>query len=330
MNFTFLWFFLFPFIFLPFVIRYFQRPLPDQLGGQALCVPFFREVLRSSSNKKIGTATSHFHFLFWFAWLLFVLALMRPVLLGEAVFIPNKARQVMLVLDVSGSMAARDFTLNGRRMTRLAATKALAYDFIEKRQGDALGLIIFGADPYVYVPLTQDVKTAKELLSEVDFGIANPDGTAIGDALGLALKQMQNIPSDNKVIVFLSDGSANTGVLRPEDAVSLAKQMNTKIYTIGLGSDEQIENFGFFVRRVNPSADLDEEMLKTIANETGGTYFRVKTSEDLKAVYEKIDKMEPVDANGYFVRPQKDLFWIPLLGSVILFFVGFVLTKRLK
>ena len=328
MNFTFLWFFLFPFILLPLIIRYFQRPLPDQLGGQALCVPFFRDVLLSSSDKKIGAGDSPFRFLFLGAWLLFVLSLMRPVLFGDAVFIPDKARQVMLVLDVSGSMAARDFALNGRRMTRLGATKALAYDFIERRQGDALGLVIFGADPYVYVPLTQDVKTAKELLSEVDFGIADPDGTAIGDALGLALKQMQNIPSDNKVIVFLSDGSANTGVLKPEDALSLAKQMNTKIYTIGLGSDEQIENFGFFARRINPSADLDEQMLKTIANETGGIYFRVKTSEDLKAVYEEIDKMEPVDSNGHFVRPQKDLFWIPLFMSIILFLVGVVLTKR--
>ena len=328
MEFTFLWFFLFPFVVLPFLVRRIQKQIPEQLGKQALCVPFFRDVLQMVADKGNHFFISKFSFLFWLGWLFFVIALMRPVFYGQSIFIPNKARQVMLVLDVSGSMRQQDFVLNNQRMTRLGATKIVASDFIKKRKGDAIGLIIFGQEPYVYVPLTQDVKTANDMLQEVGFGIANMESTVIGDALGLALKQMQDIPSDNKVIILLSDGSANAGVLKPEDAISLAKQMNTKIYTIGLGSDEQIVSFGFFAQRINPSADLDEQLLQSIADQTGGKYFRVKKTEDLKDVYAQIDKLEPVDSNGTFVRPQTDLFWIPLCFSMILFFIGFILTQR--
>lgn len=326
MAFSFLWFYLIVFIFLPILVRHFETPVSEQSGKQALCVPFFKEI--ANTTPAVQRAFSKKGILFYLAWIFFVIALMRPVFYGQGIFIPNKARQIMLVLDVSGSMAEQDFVLNNQRMTRLGATKAIASDFFKHRQGDAVGLIIFGTEPYVYVPLTQDIKTAQNMLQEVGVGIAG-EKTAIGDALGLALKQMQDIPSDNKVVIFLSDGSANAGILDPKEAISMAKQMNTKIYTIGLGSDEQIINFGFFAQRINPSADLDERLLKEMATETGGQYFRVKNSEELKAVYEQIDKLEPVDSDGIYIRPQKELFWIPLVMCMLLFLCGFIFNQRL-
>ena len=327
MNFTFVWYFLVPMFFVPFLVRFFQKPLPEQAGQQALCVPFFRNISAQKSFTKKRFFLYKTGVPFLMAWLFFILALMRPVVYGEGFFMPDKARQVMLVLDVSGSMAKQDFLLNGKQMTRLGATKEVASNFIDGRKGDAVGLIIFGSEAFVYVPLTQDVKTAKSMLQEVGVGMAG-EMTAVGDALGLALKQMYDIPSDEKVIVLLSDGFANAGMLMPEDAIEQAKKMNVKIYTIGLGADEQIVQFGFFSKRVNPSADLDEKILKQVADETGGQYFRVKTTEDLKDVYAQIDKLEPVDVNGIFVRPQKEFFWIPLMISAFLFLISFMFKQR--
>ncbi len=326
MDFAFLWYFLAPAVLLPFVVWYFQKPLTEQKAERALCVPFFK-VLQEGAFFSTTLSYNGLAFIFFMAWLALIVALMRPVSYGDGFLMPTKARQMMLVLDASGSMAEQDFVLNHKRMTRMGAVKTLADDFLQGRQGDAVGLTIFGTESYVYVPLTLDIKTAREMLSETGVGIAG-ERTAIGDALGLALKEMKDIPSQNKVIILLSDGFANAGIVRPEEAVKIAKEMDVKIYTIGLGSDKKkIESF-FFVQEVNPSAELDEEMLQKIAAETGGKYFRVKTSADLKRVYDELDKLEPVEDKGVLIRPQTDLFWWPLGVSMALFFLGFYLKER--
>ena len=328
MDFTFEWYFLACLFLLPILCRYVRKPVTLLQENQALCVPFFKQIQKLLKTQSHALPSFGRGFIFWLAWTCCILALMRPVSFGEGIALPTKARQVMLVLDVSGSMAEQDFILNDRRVTRLGAVKQLADRFLQDRKGDAVGLTIFGTEPYIYIPLTQDIETARNMLREVGVGIAGTQ-TAIGDALGLALKQMKDIKSDEKVIILFSDGFANTGVMRPAEALEAAKQMKVKVYTVGLGADEQIVNFGPFARRVNPSADLDEKLLQNIAEQTGAKYFRVKDTKELKDMYAELDKLEPVDSDTHFIRPQTELFYIPLAIGMCLFLIGFFIKQRL-
>jgi len=327
MDFTFLWYFLFPICLLPVIWRFFRTPLPQQIDTKALRVPFFNQIRQELQSSDLTFALSKSAYIFWFAWIFFVLALMRPVAYREGFFLPSQARQMIMVLDVSGSMAQQDFILNNRQMTRLSAVKKLAAEFLTDRQGDAVGLTIFGTEPFIYVPLTQDVTTAKSMLNEVGIGIAG-EQTAIPDALGLALKQMANVHANEKVVILFSDGATNAGFLNPQEVLDMARQMNVKIYTVGLGAEEQIIDFGFFAQKVNPSADLDEKLLQEIAAKTNGKYFRVKNTQDLKNMYDMLDKLEPVDAKAAFIRPKTELFWYPLVISMLLFCIGYVIQKR--
>ena len=323
--------FLWPFsifaLFLPFVVWFFVKPLPEQQDAVALRVPFFK-----AFEDQVGASVyvrSKLPMLFFIlGFLALTIASMRPVIYEQAINIPVNGRQMMLVLDVSGSMAEPDFVWNGKRTTRLNAVQNIAYDFIQNRTGDAVGLTIFGTEAYLYTPLTLDTKTAAQMLTEIGVGIAG-EKTAIGDALLVALKQMKDIPSNQKVIVLLSDGFANAGIINPEEAIEMAKQMGAKIYTIGMGSDKKVVQSFFFAQEVNPSADLDEKLLQKIAKETNGDYFRVKTSEDLKKVYDVLNKVEPTELEGQTIRPQKELFWIPLGIAMLLFFLGFCLRRKI-
>ena len=322
--------FLWPFnifaLLLPFIVRYFMKPLPPKNGEQALRVPFFK-VFQNQSTARIYSRSGFAVFLFILGWFCLIISSMRPVTYEDVVDLPVNGRQLMLVLDVSGSMEQRDFVWNNRQTTRLNAVQNMAFDFIKNRTGDAVGLTIFGTEAYLYAPLTLDTKTVAQMLKEIGVGIAG-DRTAIGDALLVALKQMKDIPSDKKVIILLSDGSANAGIIHPEEAIEMAKQMGVKIYTIGMGSDGKIVNDFFFPRQINLSADLDEALLKKIASDTGGNYFRVKKSEDLRKVYDELNKVEPTQMDGQMIRPQKELFWIPLLCAMILFFVGLYFKRK--
>ena len=261
------------------------------------------------------------HLFFIFAYIALIFSLMRPVYYSDTIYIPSTGRQLMLVLDVSGSMAQQDFVWNNHQTTRLDAVQNIADDFINARQGDSVGLTIFGTEAYLYTPLTPDIKTASEMLKEIGVGMAG-DRTALGDALLLALKQMKDIPSDKKVIVLLSDGAANAGIVKPQDVIQIAKENGVKIHTVGLGADSQTIQSFFFTYNLNPSEDLDEALLKQMAQETGGKYFRVKTTSDLQQMYDMLNKIEPIQIDGQVIRPQKELFWIPLCLSMIFFFLG--------
>ena len=313
---------------LPILVWYFMRPLSQENGEQALCVPFFN-AFKNQYKPHIYSRSKFVVLLFILGFVGLVTASMRPVSYKDSIALPVTGRQMMLVLDVSSSMAQPDFVWNNRRTTRLNAVQNIAYDFIENRTGDAVGLTIFGTEAYLYAPLTLDTKTTAEMLKEIGVGIAG-DKTAIGDALLVALKQMKDIPSDKKVIILLSDGYANAGIIHPEEAIKMAKEMNVKIHTIGMGSEEKIVQTFFLVHQINPPADLDEQLLEKMASDTGGNYYRVKTSDDLKKVYDDLDKIEPTELDGQAVRPQVELFWIPLLCSMILFLIGIYLKGKSK
>ena len=226
----------------------------------------------------------------------------------------------MLAVDLSGSMDQKDFELAGRRVDRLTATKAVASDFITRREGDRIGLILFGERAYLQVPLTLDRETVKILLMEAFIGLAG-EKTAIGDAITLAVKRIHDQEEDagEQVLVLLTDGANTAGEVDPMKAAELAAQVGLRIYTIGIGA-EQLEVASIIGgrRRVNPSADLDEDTLTGIAELTGGRYFRATDTATLQDIYRLVDELEPVEEPESGFRPVKSLYYWPLAGAFAL------------
>ncbi len=260
---------------------------------------------------------------FWVAvvaWLLLVISAARPERIGDELELPVSGRNLMLAVDLSGSMDQKDFELGNRRVDRLTATKAVASDFISRREGDRIGLILFGERAYLQVPLTLDKETVKVLLLEAFIGLAG-EKTAIGDAITLAVKRIHEQAADasEQVLVLLTDGANTAGEVEPLKAAQLAQQVGLRIYTIGIGA-EQLEVASLIGgrRNINPSADLDEETLIGIAELTGGRYFRAIDTAGLQDIYRLVDELEPVDEPEAGFRPVKSLFFLPLFGAFAL------------
>lgn len=263
------------------------------------------------------------------AWLLLIAAAARPQWLGEPLEQAVSGRDLMLAVDVSGSMQEEDFILNKERVDRLTAIKYVAGQFIQRRVGDRLGLILFGTQAYLHVPLTFDRQTVQTLLNEAFIGITEDEPkTSIGDAIGLAIKRLQNQQDASRVLILLTDGANTAGELQPLKAAELAAEHQLKIYTIGIGADEILVRSLFGTRRVNPSADLDEKTLTAIADTTGGHYFRAHNTEELEKIYRMLDQLEPVEKDKQYFRPRSELFHWPLGLAVLL--AGWLTVFRLR
>jgi len=218
---------------------------------------------------------------------------------------------MLLALDVSGSMNIGDMSINGEQVTRFQAMQAIVGDFITRRTGDRVGLILFGSNAYLLTPLTFDVKTVRTQLDEATVGLAGRE-TAIGDALGLAVKRLRERPAAQRVVVLLTDGVNTAGEIEPRKAAELARQEKVKVYTIGLGSERMRVDDFFGSRTVNPSADLDAALLTEIAEKTGGHFFRARDTTELAGIYREIDRFEPAADQNERFRPVGELFHIPL------------------
>jgi Ca-activated chloride channel family protein len=304
---------------LPLLVRFVLPPvMATQEAG--LKVPSFRGFAVLSNRSE---AEQLLNWRFWvavMAWILLVLAAGRPERIGDELDVPVSGRNLMLAVDLSGSMDAKDFEIGNRRVDRLTATKAVASDFIGRREGDRLGLILFGERAYLQVPLTLDRKTVTILLMEAFIGLAG-EKTAIGDAITLAVKRIhdQGAEADEQVLVLLTDGANTAGEIDPIKAAELAQQIGLRIYTIGIGAEQMVvSSITGGMRRVNPSADLDEETLTKIADLTGGQYFRAKDTAGLQQIYRLLDEMEPVAEPEAGFRPIKSLFYWPLGGAFAL------------
>ena len=260
---------------------------------------------------------------FWLAaiaWILLVVAAARPEHVGDELEVPVSGRNLMLAVDLSGSMDQKDFVLGTTRVDRLTATKAVAIDFIGRREGDRIGLILFGERAYLQVPLTLDRETVKVLLLEAFIGLAG-EKTAIGDAITLAVKRVHEQKDDvgDQVLVLLTDGANTAGEVQPLKAAELASQVGLRIYTIGIGAEQlEVNSLVGGRRRINPSADLDEATLTQIAELTGGRYFRAVDTAGLQDIYRLVDELEPVEEPESGFRPIKSLFHVPLAGALAL------------
>jgi Ca-activated chloride channel family protein len=258
-------------------------------------------------------------------WVLLVFAASRPQWLGEAVALPVSGRDLMLAVDLSDSMRTADFRLEGEQVNRLQATKAVASRFIERRRGDRLGLILFGTRAYLQTPLTFDNKTVGRLLRESALGLAG-ERTAIGDAIGLAIKRLDLESDNSRVLILMTDGANTAGEVTPLKAAQLAAEHGLRIYTIGIGADRDIETTWFGIRRRSPAAQLDEESLRAIAQASGGRYFRARDSEELEQIYSLLDELEPMPRDSESLRPVSALFVWPL--AVALALAGILAAPR--
>ena len=310
---------------LPLLVRYLV-PAAVATREAALRVPFLEDFADEQAAEKIPVRTWPL-WLALLAWLFLVLALMRPQWLGEMIEIPISGRDLMLAVDLSASMEEQDFLIKGKSVDRLTATKQVAGDFIEQRIGDRIGLILFGDQAYLQTPLTFDRDTVKTLLHESATRLAGR-ATAIGDAIGLAVKRLRKHDNEaDKVLILLTDGANTAGAVEPLEAAGLAAKEGLKIYTIGVGADEMIVRSFFGRRKVNPSIALDEATLEAIAEKTGGRYFRARNTSELQEIYELLDMLEPVEQDVQQFRPRKALYYWPL--SLALFFAGLLLLLKL-
>jgi len=264
----------------------------------------------------------------WLLWGLLLLGAARPVWIGEPIELPNNGRDLMLAVDISGSMRIEDMQVGQHIIQRVEAVRQLGGNFIERRLGDRLGLILFGTNAYVQSPLSFDTTTVKRFLLEAQIGFAGQE-TAIGDAIGLAVKRLKERPAESRVLILLTDGQDTASKVKPLDAAKLAAKLKIKIYTIGIGADEMtlpgLFGSSFGSRQVNPSADLDEEGLQKIAQLTGGQYFRARNPQELANIYGLLDSLEPVEQAAEMYRPRQSLSYWPLLGAV---FLSFLLAIR--
>lgn len=250
------------------------------------------------------------------AWLLLVIAAARPQAVGETLHLPVSGRSLMLAVDISGSMRTPDMGSGLRSESRLDAVKQVAGDFIQRRAGDRLGLILFGDQAYVQVPLTLDRKTVRTLLDEAQIGLAGQQ-TAIGDAIGLGIKRLREEPAGNRVLILLTDGASNAGNVDPLKAADLAAAAGVRIYTIGVGADEHVASGPFGLPQL-VGGGLDEDTLKAIARKTGGRYFRAADRHSLQQIYALLDQIEPLSKDSRSWRPVHELYLWPLAAALLL------------
>jgi Ca-activated chloride channel homolog len=264
-------------------------------------------------------------------WLLLLTSAARPQWVGDAQALPRTGRDLLLAVDASGSMSTEDMSIGGRAVSRYGAVKAIAGDFIRRRVGDRIGLIVFGSQAYLLTPLTFDRDTVLKQLEESVVGLPGRE-TAIGDAVGLAVKRLRERPQDQRVLILLTDGVNDAGELDPRKSIELAVAEHVKIYTIGIGAEAmRVDNF-FGSQVVNPSADLDARLLTEMAQKTGGRFYRARDTSELAQIYREIDKLEPASDAQQLYRPVDEIFYWPLSCALLIALlalqpVGF--TRRL-
>jgi len=306
---------------LPWLLR---RVMPAAtLQGSALYLPFAAAVsLQRAPVLQIDSRKRSL--LFALVWLLLVAAAMRPQWLDEPLPVPTSGRRLLLAVDVSGSMATPDMAGN---YSRLNVVQKVAGDFIQKRHGDQVGLILFGTQPYLQAPLTADLDTVSQFLRESVVGVAGPQ-TALGDAIGLALKRLQGEQGDagkkgEMVLILLTDGGNNAGLMQPLAAAKMAASSGLRIYTIGVGAAVQQGFFG-----VSGNMDLDEDTLKSIAQITQGEYYRATDADALQQVYARIDQLEPSAGREQWYRPHSEWFIWPLAFALLFSIPAVMLRGR--
>lgn len=324
----------FPWILLALPLPFFVWFLLPQVNLKlplSLRIPFYNDLLAAIKNTKNNFRPPRPIRLFLVIWSLLIVAAAGPQWVGKPLALSREGRNIMLALDISGSMEINDMVLPGRTLavSRLFVVKEAAKQFVQARVGDRIGLILFGSRAYLQTPLTYDRDAVLIRLDDATVGLAG-QSTSIGDALGLAVKRLQEVAANSRVIILLTDGVNNSGVLSPLKAAELAKLDGIKVYTIGLGSEIDPRSLTSLFFNQNMTADLDEKTLKAIAELTHGRYFRATDPQSLHSIYATINKLETVSQGETTIRPQHEYYPWPLALASLLFFYWLLKKSGLK
>lgn len=315
---------------LPWVARRLLRPARST--SAALKVPY-GERLDAIAGATGGRHVRGVGALSWIAWAFLCVAAARPQELGAVTHPPQAGRDLMLAVDLSGSMSDEDMALGGQTVDRLTAAKAVLADFLDRRTGDRVGLLVFGDKPYVLTPLTPDLDSVRSQLDDSVVGLAGR-ATAIGDAIGLAVKRLRVQPdrgrpaSTQHVLILLTDGVSNAGMLDPIKAAELARDEHVRVHAIAFGGEgEGLSVFGIPLHMPGDD-DTDFVTLQRIASLTGGKAFRARDAEELAGIYAEIDRLEPVKRAGQAVRPRIERYPWPLAFALACSVLAFAAPKR--
>lgn len=315
---------------LPLPLLAWLLPPARSAQSQALRAPFAAE-LTGMAQQDSRRPRLKLPLLPLLAWLALCTALARPQELGDAIQPPQSGRDLLLAVDLSGSMQARDMQLGRQIVDRLTAVKTVLSDFLDRRVGDRVGLLLFGQRAYAVTPLTLDRDSVRQQLIDSEVGLAGQE-TAIGDAIGLAVKRLQqqseaaatSSPPAQKVVILLTDGVNTAGAIAPLRAAELAAQAGVRVHTIGFGGDQVDSFFGVQMTR---RAEIDEATLQRVADTTGGRYFRARDTRELVEIYAELDRIEPVARAGIVVQPRYERYAWPLTLALMLGLLGALLPR---
>jgi Ca-activated chloride channel family protein len=296
--------------FVPIVVYYGVKPLHIE-HKLALKVPFFANYHHQLEIRHIRQQYSMWLPHWVVIWVLLVFSLAGPRWIGAPQILAEQTRNIMMVLDISGSMALEDMQNGSQVWSRWQVVKHTALDFVNKRPEDKIGLILFGERSYLFAPLTHDHSTLQQRIEDASVGLAG-QATALGDAMGLAIKHLQATPKTGRVMILLTDGVANAGVVSPLKAADFAKKEHIKVYAIGLGPQGNTKSVSGIFWQLQHANDLDEATLKQIATKTQGQYFRANDTASLVQIYRSIEQLEPVRQARDHIRPEKQYFHWPL------------------
>lgn len=292
----------------------------------ALSVPLL-DGSRLAPPEPAGASLRSGGLLLWICWVCLVLAASRPFWLGDPLTRTVSGRDLMLAVDISGSMNEADMTINDQAASRIDVLKLVVGEFIERRQGDRLGLVLFGTNAYTYVPLTYDLDALGKLLSDISTGLAGRH-TAIGDAIGLTLKSMRKQQSRHKVIILVTDGANTAGFENPVLAARAAAQRGVTIYTVGIGSDIEALERLYGRNNIPTGVALNERVLTNIAGVSGGRYFRATNLAALEQIYLELDKLEPVEYEYQSHQPREEIYLLPLTAGLLALVLYLLLGLR--
>ena len=259
----------------------------------------------------------------WLALALFIVALAQPRLTRSTTEIKASGVDIVVALDLSGSMISEDFEVRGERVNRFNMARLVLKGFIDKRPNDRIGMVLFASQAYIGTPLTLDHDFLQANLDRLEIGAINQNSTAIGDGLGTAVNRLRDLKAKSKIVILMTDGQNNSGRLDPLLAAEAAKAIGVKVYTVGIGMHGQAPMPVFMggqkVGYQNVAVDIDEETLKRIADKTGGKYYRADNAGRFKQIYAEIDKLEKTEASVKKYTQFTELFpWFITMGLALL------------
>jgi Ca-activated chloride channel family protein len=290
---------------------------PHRERVSSLRVPFFEEVVnaagaRASAGAVVLRRRVLQTVIAALVWILLVVGLAKPQWVGEPIVRTEAARDIMLSIDLSGSMQYRDFPgADGKNVSRFSAVQRVVDRFIAQRESDRIGLIVFGNKAYIQLPFTRDLETARSLVELMDVAMAGPQ-TALGDSIGLAIRAFEESTVDDRILILLTDGNDTASKMTPINAADIAALNGVEIYTIGIGDTQ-----------ASGEDRVDFDLLAEIAERTGGAFFNALDETALAAIYDRIDEASVADVRTQSWRPRISLVHWPVGGAVLMVLLGY-------